>query len=497
MTDETVALWWIRRDLRLHDNQALAEALHRARSVVPVFVLDPQLLDSPGQSQRRIQFLLASLARLDDDLRARGSRLVVRTGDPADVLAQLVRDLGARWVVAEADYTPYARHRDARVARRVPLQLCPGLALRRPEELRSPAGRPYTVFTTFARAWWRLPAIRPHEVIPAPPRLPPVGDLGGIRLDPPPTGAATASFPPGEAAAQARLAAFCQGDDPPIFRYASARHRLDGSGSSRLSPYLRFGQLSARVVWCRALEALERAPDETARAGVRAWLNELLWRDFWLTLLSAFPRARTQSLRPEYRDIEWDDDETLISAWRAGRTGYPTVDAAMRQLASEGWISNRARMLVASFLTKDLLTDWRIGERWFLQQLIDGDPALNSGNWQWCAGTGTDAVPYFRIFNPVAQGERYDPGGRWTRSWVPELRGIPDEFVHRPWTMPPAVQQRCGLRLGHDYPLPIVDHAVARARAIARYRAARSGYRGRIVKEDGCAEGRADPPGSE
>jgi len=491
--DETVAIWWIRRDLRLHDNQALAEALRLARTVVPVFVLDPRLLRVPHQSQRRIQFLVRSLARLDDDLRARGSRLIVRTGNPADVLPQLVRELDARWVVAETDYTPYARHRDARVAQRVPLRLCSGLTLRRPEELRSLSGRPYTVFTPFARAWWKLPPIRPQEVIPAPPRLPPVGDLAGIRLDRLVTDTASTPCPPGEAAAQARLAAFCQGDDPPIFRYASARHRLDGAGSSRISPYLRFGQLSARVVWCQALGALERAPDDRARAGVRAWLNELLWRDFWLTLLASYPSARTQSVRPEYREIEWEEDEALIQAWRAGMTGYPTVDAAMRQLASEGWISNRARMLVASFLTKDLLVDWRIGERWFFQQLVDGDPAINSGNWQWCAGTGTDSVPYFRVFNPVAQGERYDPGGHWTRTWVPELRHVPDVFIHRPWSMSPAMQQECGIHLGHDYPLPIVDHAVARARAIARYRAARSKYRGEHDQEGDRGERRAEP----
>ncbi|MCM8748202.1 DNA photolyase family protein [Thermomicrobiaceae bacterium CFH 74404] len=469
-----IALWWIRRDLRLHDNQALAEAMRLARTVIPVFVLDPALLSSASQSRRRTQFLFASLACLDRDLRSRGSKLIVRSGTPVEVLERLACEVGARWVVAEADYSPYALRRDRAVAQRVDLRLCPGLTLQDPRELRAPSGRPYTVFTAFARSWWQRPAPQLDAVIPPPARLPPVEDVSSERIVAELDAFPVHVFPPGEAEARARLDAFVSGSDPPIFRYASERNRLDGAGSSRLSPYLRFGMVSVREAWCRASQLLERAPDEASRAGVRAWLNELVWREFYITLLYSFPRMVRESLRPEYREIEWDDAGDALAAWYRGQTGYPAVDAAMRQLAAEGWISNRARMLVASFLVKDLLLDWRLGERWFFQQLIDGDPAANSGGWQWSAGTGTDAAPYFRVFNPTKQGERYDPGGRWVRKWVPELCHVPDEFIHRPWAMPRAVQERCGCRIGREYPSPIVDHAVARQRAIARYRAARS-----------------------
>ncbi len=470
-----IALWWIRRDLRLHDNQALAEAMRLARTVIPIFVLDPLLLASPGQSQRRTQFLLASLVCLDRDLRARGSRLIVRSGDPVEVLPHLASEVGARWVVAEADYSPYALRRDRRVAARVNLRLCPGLTIHDPRELRTSSGLPYTVFTAFARRWWQVPVPRPGALMPPPHHLLPISnDVSSewitCELDAFPSDV----FPPGEAAARLRLDAFVSGDASPIFRYASERNRLDGSGTSRLSPYLRFGMVSAREAWCRAAQSLEAAPDESSRAGVRAWLNELIWREFSISLLYHFPQLGSESLRPEYRRLDWNDDSDSLAAWYEGKTGYPAVDAALRQLATEGWISNRARMLVASFLVKDLLLDWRLGERWFFRHLLDGDPAANSSGWQWSAGTGIDAAPYFRIFNPTTQGERYDPDGRWIRRWVPELAQVPGEFLHRPWTMPRAVQLRSGCRIGRDYPSPIVDHTIARQRVIERYRAARS-----------------------
>ncbi len=222
-----------------------------------------------------------------------------------------------------------------------------------------------------------------------------------------------------------------------------------------------------------AYTAVESAPTAAARASADAWLNELIWRDFYFAILHHFPHVRRGAFRREYDAIAWENDETLYAAWCAGQTGYPFIDAAMRQLATLGWMHNRARMAVASFLVKDLLIDWRWGERWFMQMLIDGDPAANNGGWQWSAGTGTDAAPYFRIFNPVAQGQKFDPDGVYVRRWAPELRTVPDKYIHEPWRMARSEQLCAGCIIGQDYPAPIVDHAQARERALAAYKATR------------------------
>jgi deoxyribodipyrimidine photo-lyase len=280
-------------------------------------------------------------------------------------------------------------------------------------------------------------------------------------------------FPPGEVEARRRLEAFVAGDDAPIYRYAEGRNRLDRDGTSRLSPYLRFGMLSARQAVVGALAAAGAAPGAGARQGAETWLNELVWREFFIHILYHFPRVRASSFRPEYDRIAWENDEAAFAAWCQGRTGYPVVDAAMRQLVQTGWMHNRARMIVASFLVKDLLVDWRWGERFFMQHLVDGDPAANNGGWQWTAGTGTDAAPYFRIFNPILQGKKHDPGGDFVRRWLPELDGVPDKYLHAPWEMPEEVQHQAGCTIGQDYPAPIVDHAWARERTLAAYAHAR------------------------
>jgi deoxyribodipyrimidine photo-lyase len=276
-------------------------------------------------------------------------------------------------------------------------------------------------------------------------------------------------FLPGEAEAQRRLATFGQGEKAPVFRYAGGRNRMDLAGTSGLSPYLRFGMVSARQAAATARGALEHAPNAEARKGAETWLNELIWREFYLTILYHFPQVRGASFRPEYDQIAWVNDEAAFAAWQEGRTGYPVVDAAMRQLKESGWMHNRARMIVASFLVKDLLIDWRWGERWFMQHLVDGDPGANNGGWQWTAGTGTDAAPYFRIFNPVLQSEKYDPDGEYIRQWVPELADVPHKFIHAPWEMPTEVQKEAGCLIGRDYPEPIIDHKQARERTLAAY----------------------------
>jgi deoxyribodipyrimidine photo-lyase len=236
-----------------------------------------------------------------------------------------------------------------------------------------------------------------------------------------------------------------------------------------LSPYLRFGMLSARQAFVVAQEARGRAPNEAARVGIQTWLNELVWREFYFSILYHFPYVRNRPFRSKMQDLAWLNQPSDFKAWCQGQTGYPVVDAAMRQLLETGWMHNRARMIVASFLVKDLLVDWRWGEKWFMQHLIDGDPAANNGGWQWSAGTGTDAAPYFRIFNPVLQSQKHDPHGTYIRRYVPELGDVPDEHIHAPWMMPKALQEQIGCIIGNDYPAPIVDHALARERALATF----------------------------
>jgi deoxyribodipyrimidine photo-lyase len=252
-----------------------------------------------------------------------------------------------------------------------------------------------------------------------------------------------------------------------MYEYASGRDRQDMEGTSKLSPYLRFGMLSPKQAVTMALRAMQTAPDAVSQKGAEIWLNELIWREFYLHILYHFPLVRRKNFRMQH--VGWVNNEADFAAWCAGRTGYPVVDAAMRQLVESGWMHNRSRMIVASFLTKDLLIDWRWGERFFMQHLIDGDPAANNGGWQWTAGTGTDAVPYFRIFNPITQSLKHDPDGAYIRRWVPELSGVPTEYIHEPWKMPADVQRGSGCVIGVDYPPPIVDHAAVKERTLRAY----------------------------
>jgi deoxyribodipyrimidine photo-lyase len=470
------ALWWLRRDLRLMDNQALSAALAHADRVIPVFVLDPTLLNSPYVGPKRVAFLLGGLRRLDEDLRTRGSRLIVRHGDPREELTVLMAECGAEAIFAEEDFTPYARQRDGGVAERLPLHLVGGPIVHPPGTVLKAGGTPYTVFTPFSRRWRTLPPPQAGVILLAPDWLPTPPEVSSLPIPEEPALPSAVPFPPGEAEAQRRLRAFVEVDDPPIYRYAKARDRLDMDGTSRLSPYLHLGMLSARQAVVAALEATAAAPDAEARKGAETWLNELIWREFFVHILYHFPHVLQQSFRANLRVISWENDEGVFASWCEGRTGYPVVDAGMRQLAQTGWIHNRARMIVASFLVKDLLIDWRWGERYFMQHLVDGDSASNNGGWQWTAGTGTDAAPYFRVFNPTLQGKKFDPQGAYVRRWVPELVRVPDKFVHQPWKMPLDVQEKAGCVIGQGYPAPIVDHAWARERTLAAYAQARSEF---------------------
>jgi deoxyribodipyrimidine photo-lyase len=442
-------LWWIRRDLRLSDNPTLLAALRHGGPVLPVFILDPHLLERTPA--RRQAFLFGGLHALAADLHERGGRLIIRRGPPEIILFNLLTSAGASAIYAETDFTPYARTRDERIAQTLPLTLVDGQTVHTPAALRKADGAPYTVFTPFSRAWKALlpPDLTP---LPAPPYFPPAPLLRSEELPglPPPHG-----FPAGEREAGRRLEHFLS---TPIDQYDSARNRLDLEGTSALSPYLRFGMLSMRQA---ASVALRARPG----SGADTWLNELIWREFYINILYHFPHVSRTAFNPTLAQIAWRDNLEDFEAWKAGRTGLPVVDAAMRQLALTGWMHNRARMIAASFLVKDLLINWQWGERWFMENLLDGDPAANNGGWQWTAGTGTDAAPYFRIFNPVLQSQKFDPLGAYIRRWVPELASLPTPAIHAPW--------EAGLRVPGYPERPIVDRSLARDRALAAYQNSR------------------------
>lgn len=467
------AIWWIRRDLRLTDNQALAAAL-RYDHVIPVFILDTALWGSEWVGEKRLAFLLGGLRGLNQSLQERGSYLVLRLGHPLEVLTQLVKEMNAAAIFAEADYSPYARQRDTIIARSLPLQLLPGVSLFEPGDVLKQDGTPYGVYTPFSRACKILSQPTLADLLPTPDRIVSPRETSSLVVPDIPGLSVAVPFCPGEAEAQRRLDKFAGHWHGPIAQYAKWRDRMDLDGTSTLSPYLRFGMVSIRQVAVKAWDcfaAAQEAGDQEAQRGAEVWLNELLWREFYLHILYHFPHVRRGSFRPEYDQIAWRTDEGQLAAWQEGHTGFPVVDAAMRQLQTTGWMHNRARMIVASFLVKDLLINWQEGEKWFMQHLVDGDPAANNGGWQWTAGTGTDAAPYFRIFNPVSQSQKFDPEGDYIRRWVSELAHVPIKWIHAPWEMPLVEQHAVGCLIGQNYPAPLLDRQQIRGRTLEAYAA--------------------------
>jgi deoxyribodipyrimidine photo-lyase len=463
---------WFRRDLRLADQPALAAALEQGE-VVPAFILDPQLLESDRVGPQRLAWLAANLRSLDQSLRERGARLIVRSGDPAIELPRLAQEAAADQITFNLDLTPYARRRDQRVgleleAQGIQVEAFDDVTLHQPDEIVTSTGRPYQVFTAFKRAWLAQPKPSALDLSAIPDVLSMPAGLASQPID---FADETIALPPaGEQAALTRLDHFLEAK---VYAYGEGRNRLDIDGTSCLSPYLRFGALSIRQAYWGVRSAIELVDEQTVRASAETWLNELIWREFYFGLLYHFPHTIDRPLRKEYTDFEWLDDAGAFEAWCEGRTGYPVVDAAMRCLNATGWLHNRARMIVASFLTKDLLIDWRRGERYFMQHLIDGDSASNAGGWQWAAGVGADAQPFFRVFNPTWQSQRFDPNGEFVREWLPELARLPDRLIHEPWKMSAADQREYDCLIDRDYPAPIIDHRFARDRALQHYRGLR------------------------
>ena len=470
---------WFRRDLRLADNAALTAAI-RQGEVIPAFVIDPALLHSDRVGSKRVAWLAANVRELDRALRKRGSQLIVRRGEPAAELIKLAREVQATQVFFNLDLTPYARKRDQRVALEleqhgITVESYDDMTVHHPEEVVTQTGRPYQVFTAFKKTWLALPKPAAEDVETLPEYMPLPLPVSSLALN----GDEDVELPlAGESAALDRLNDFLE---ETIYGYGTGRNQLDRAATSFLSPYLRFGMLSIRQAYWGAQAAIDLAlvgrdsispgqVNNLPHTGAEAWLNELIWREFYQALLYHFPHTIDQPLREQFDSFEWLNDDAAFVAWCEGRTGYPVVDAAMRQLNATGWMHNRARMIVASFLTKDLLIDWRKGEQYFMQQLIDGDSASNVGGWQWAAGVGADAQPFFRVFNPTLQGQRFDPEGVFVKQWLPELRGVPIEYVHEPWKLSADDQQKYGAVIGRDYPAPIVDHGFARDRALRHYR---------------------------
>ena len=471
------SIHWFRLDLRLADNPALRAAIDHGGAVVPVFIWSPEEEApwSPGGASN--WWLHQSLAALDAQLRTAGSRLVIRRGPTLESLRALVKETGADAVLWNRRYEPASIARDkvckeSLRADGIEAESFNAALLHEPWTIQNQSGKPFQVFTPF----WRHCLAKPDPAAPlpapknilSPSNWPRSLALDELELEPKINWAdgLRAAWQPGAAVATANLNRFLTKafDD-----YTDQRNRPDVTGTSRLSPHLHFGEISPRQVWhgLRKMASKRGLPVERWRAS--QFLAEVGWREFAHHLLFHFPHTPTEPLRADFKKFPWRKDAAWLRAWQKGHTGYPIVDAGMRELWTTGWMHNRVRMIVASFLVKDLLLPWQEGARWFWETLVDADLAQNTLGWQWSAGCGPDAAPYFRVFNPLSQGEKFDPRGDYVLRWCPELGKLPGEWLHRPWQAPPEVLDRAGLQVRRDYPEPIVSHAIAREVALEAF----------------------------
>jgi deoxyribodipyrimidine photo-lyase len=473
--DDAPVLVWFRNDLRLDDHPALRDAVSVSDAVVPIFVWAPDEEEpwTPGRSAR--WWLRESLDSLADDLEREGLELICRRGGSEETLLEVADAVGARTVVWNERVAPHLRERDERVAEQLEnhgldVETFESRILHDPDSVETTSGGPYHVYTPFWKKFQkvvdvRAPVSRPDFGATTSPTdaldsLEP-GELFDVD-----GGELSEHWTPGESAARERLQTFVDGI---LAGYETSREIPGEDGTSRLSPRLQHGELSPAQVW-EAIEESAVARDETDPDSVETYLEEIVWREFSYHLLHHYPETTTEPLKEKFEAFEWRWNDAQLERWKRGETGYPIVDAGMRQLKETGWMHNRVRMIAGSFLTKDLLLPWQEGARWFWEHLVDADLASNTMGWQWAAGCGADAQPFFRMFNPVSQSERYDSSGAYIRRWVPELRALPDDAMHEPWEADRSTLAEADVVLGEDYPTPIVDHGEARERALEEWR---------------------------
>ena len=478
MTEGAPTILWLRHDLRLLDNPALTAAAQRKRPILPVYILDDE---TPGEWRiggAGRWWLHHSLTSLATSFGSIGLPLILRRGLASDVIANLIDETGADAVFWNRSYEPYTIARDTALkqsltARGLAVASFNAALLHEPWTVNTKQGQPYKVFTPFWRALRQQPPPAPLPVpqMPsAPAVLPRTGELSEWSLLPTRpdwSSGLRASWTPGETGAQQRLAAFLADG---LEQYRSDRDRPDRPAISRLSPHLHWGEVSPRQIWHAAHMFLHGDRGATHDDATEAFLRQLGWREFAHHLLFHWPDLPSRSWRSRFDALPWRSDPAALRAWQKGMTGYPTIDAGMRELWHTGWMHNRVRMIAASFLVKDLMIPWQTGEAWFWDTLVDADLAQNAFNWQWVAGSGADAAPYFRIFNPVLQGQKFDPHGDYVRRWVPELARLPNNFLQHPWTAPPDILASAGVALGRDYPRPLVQHDAARERALVAFK---------------------------
>ena len=468
------SLVWFRRDLRLADQPALQAAIARGEPVIPVYILSTEQSNgwSPGAASR--WWLHQSLCRLNEQLMSIGLKLIVRRGDTRTELLSLVEETEAAALFWTRLYEPANIERDKRIkeelrTRGIHVESFNGQLLFEPWQVQTKQDRPFQVFTAF----WKSCLSRPQPDLPdpAPERIRPPEkwpqslSIEQLKLEPKIRwdSGFKSTWQPGEQSARTELLRFLQST---VIDYDTARDHPSLRGTSRLSPHLHFGEISPRTVWHETQRVRQELSANHAAVGADTFLKELGWREFAYHLLFHFPSTTTQPLRAEFARFPWRDDPEGLLAWQRGQTGYPIVDAGMRELWATGWMHNRVRIITASFLVKDLLVPWQRGAEWFWDTLVDADLASNTLGWQWTAGCGADAAPYFRVFNPTLQSEKFDPSGEYLSRWLPELKTLPLPWLHAPWTAPAHILKQAGVRLGKTYPLPIVDHHEARQRAL-------------------------------